>query len=123
MVYARKAVIPKDWFFDCHFYQDPVMPGSLGVEAMQQTMQAYCLALGLGRDFDSPRFGLLEGQIMQWKYRGQITPAHHEMEIEIQIKDLQSTRGRTTVLADASLWADGKRIYKVLNIGLELREG
>ena len=27
--------VKKDaWFFDCHFYADPVMPGSLGVDAM-----------------------------------------------------------------------------------------
>jgi 3-hydroxymyristoyl/3-hydroxydecanoyl-(acyl carrier protein) dehydratase len=29
--------VKKDaWFFDCHFYADPVMPGSLGVDAMWQ---------------------------------------------------------------------------------------
>ena len=29
--------IKKDaWFFDCHFFKDPVMPGSLGVDAMWQ---------------------------------------------------------------------------------------
>jgi len=26
---------PEDWYFRAHFYQDPVMPGSLGVEAMR----------------------------------------------------------------------------------------
>jgi 3-hydroxymyristoyl/3-hydroxydecanoyl-(acyl carrier protein) dehydratase len=123
IVQARKTVNPQDWFFSCHFYQDPVMPGSLGVEAIQQAMQAYSLACGLGDRFNSPRFGVLAGQDMQWKYRGQITPQHHEMEIEVQIKDVQPSPDRTIVLADASLWADGKRIYEVLNIGLEIREG
>lgn len=123
MVYARKLVNPRDWFYACHFYQDPVMPGSLGVEAIQQSLQAYCLAGGLGRGFASPHFGLLTGQDMEWKYRGQITPRHHEMEIEVQMKDVQSAPERITLLAEASLWADGKRIYEVSNIGLEIQEG
>ena len=99
------------------------MPGSLGVEAIQQAMQAYCLACGLGSDFHSPRFSLQSGSAMQWKYRGQITPTHHEMQIEVNIKDVQSAPEQTAVVADASLWADGKRIYEILNIGLGIQEG
>ena len=123
LVHGRKTVDPQDWFFDCHFYQDPVMPGSLGVEAIQQAMQAYCLACGLGNDFLSPRFSLLAKNNMAWKYRGQITPAHHEMEIEVQVKNVQSSTGKLSILANASLWADGKRIYEILNIGLGIQEG
>ncbi len=123
MVSAQKTVNPQDWFFSNHFYQDPVMPGSLGVEAIQQALQAYCLACGLGSDFHSPRFSLQSGSAMQWKYRGQITPAHHEMKIEVHIKDVQSAPGHTAVMADASLWADGKRIYEIINIGMGIQEG
>ncbi len=32
---------PAAWFLEAHFYQDPVMPGSLGVEAMHQAMAAF----------------------------------------------------------------------------------
>ena len=48
--HARKAVDPRDWFYACHFYQDPVMPGSLGLEAMVEALQAFVLRLGLGRE-------------------------------------------------------------------------
>jgi 3-hydroxymyristoyl/3-hydroxydecanoyl-(acyl carrier protein) dehydratase len=123
LVYARKTVNPQDWFFDCHFYQDPVMPGSLGVEAIQQAMQAYGIACDLGKDFVSPHFSLLADAKMAWKYRGQITPSHKLMEIEVHIKNVQSSPGKVSILADASLWADGKRIYEILNIGMGIQEG
>ena len=123
MVYARKVVDPQDWFFACHFYQDPVMPGSLGVEAIQQALQAYSLAGDLGCDFCSPHFSLLSDSTMQWKYRGQITPAHHEMEIEVHIRKIQPSPGKLSIRADASLWADGKRIYEITNIGMAIQEG
>ena len=29
------------WFFDCHFNEDPVMPGCLGVDAMWQLVGFY----------------------------------------------------------------------------------
>ncbi|HVI00955.1 MAG TPA: hypothetical protein VM869_19695, partial [Enhygromyxa sp.] len=31
---AEKDVDPDEWFFKAHFFQDPVQPGSLGIEAM-----------------------------------------------------------------------------------------
>ena len=36
---ARKTVDPKEWFFKAHFYQDPVCPGSLGVESYIQLLK------------------------------------------------------------------------------------
>ena len=29
------------WFFDCHYMQDPVMPGCLGLDAMWQLVGYY----------------------------------------------------------------------------------
>jgi 3-hydroxymyristoyl/3-hydroxydecanoyl-(acyl carrier protein) dehydratase len=31
---AEKDVDAGDWYFKAHFFQDPVQPGSLGVQAM-----------------------------------------------------------------------------------------
>ena len=41
--------IRKDlWFFDCHFNEDPVMPGCLGVDAMWQLVGFGVWGLGFG---------------------------------------------------------------------------
>src|SRR5690348_11439552 len=48
-VYAERTVDPHDCYFACHFRMDPVMPGSLGVEAMLQALQAFALQTGLTR--------------------------------------------------------------------------
>ena len=32
-------VDPSAWFFAAHFYQDPVVPGSLGLESLQQLLK------------------------------------------------------------------------------------
>jgi 3-hydroxymyristoyl/3-hydroxydecanoyl-(acyl carrier protein) dehydratase len=113
---------PQAWFYRCHFYQDPVMPGSLGVEAILEAMQVFALQKNLGRAFHSPQFGLAENQNMVWKYRGQILQSHKQMKLEVNITRIQETPEQVTVEGDASLWADTMRIYEVKNAAICIRE-
>jgi PfaB family protein len=121
-VYAHKIVNPQDWFFRAHFRQDPVMPGSLGVEAMLQALQAYALQTGLGRDFRSPRFAHAEGQNIVWKYRGQVVPDNHDLSLEIHITKIETAPGRITIFGEASLWKEHLRIYEVKPLALSIVE-
>ena len=38
---AEFDINPELWFFDCHFLGDPVMPGSLGLDALWQLVGFY----------------------------------------------------------------------------------
>jgi len=121
-IYGRKEVNPNDWYFKCHFYLDPVMPGSLGVEAILQAMQVYALQQDLGKQFKSPRFVQLTGHEIVWKYRGQIPQGQTEMYLEIHISKVEVTPNQVTVLGDASLWKPNLRIYEVKNAAIALVE-
>ena len=92
-IHATRFMKPYDWFFTCHFYQDPVMPGSLGVEAILQAMQAFALQQGLGKDFVSPAFVQLPNHKTMWKYRGQILTHVKEMHLEYTSKRSSSGAG------------------------------
>ncbi len=120
-VHSLKMIDETDWFYPCHFYKDPVMPGSLGVEAMIQSLQIFALQQDLGKDLINPRFGLVEDEA-KWSYRGQIIPDNEKMTLEMHIKEIRKTAGRVEILADGNLWKDGLRIYSVENIGLSLQE-
>ena len=121
-VYAHKIINPRDWFFRAHFHQDPVMPGSLGVEAMLQALQAYAIHNDLGRDFRSPRFIQTENHTTVWKYRGQIVPENKDMALELHIKNIETAPGRITLHAEASLWKENMRIYEVNTLALSIVE-
>jgi len=121
-IYASKNISPTDWYFPCHFHQDPVMPGALGVEAILQAMQAYALQLDLGRQFKSPRFGQLLNHQITWKYRGQITPENRKMYLEVHISKIDVAPERVTVIGDASLWKDNMRIYEIKDVAICLLE-
>jgi 3-hydroxymyristoyl/3-hydroxydecanoyl-(acyl carrier protein) dehydratase len=122
-IYGSKMINPQDWFFNCHFYQDPVMPGSLGVEAVFEAIKAYALHDRLGYHFINPHFGLEAGQDITWKYRGQIIPANKHMEIEVVSLVVEEHPDRIVVRGDASLWVDQVRIYEIKNAAINVREG
>ncbi len=122
-IYAEKFITENEWFFAYHFYQDPVMPGSLGVEAIQNAFKAYALSLNLGRQFKSPRFGLVKNTPFEWKYRGQIIPSSKKFSLEIHIAEIKSTSSQISLSGDANLWVDGIRIYEIKNAAIRIIEG
>jgi PfaB family protein len=121
-VFGEKKVDPSNWFYTCHFYTDPVMPGSLGVEAMVEALQAFALRTGLTRTLQSPRFGPVEGLKTVWKYRGQIIPSAGVMTLEVYVTGVIREAGRVVVLADATLWRDRLRIYEVTQLGVAITD-
>ena len=122
-VHATKFIKPFDWFFTCHFYQDPVMPGSLGVEAVLQAMQVFVLQQDLGRDFISPKFVQLANHKTVWKYRGQILLEVKEMHLEVHIKSIEQQSDQLAIIADAFVWNNKMRIYQVTDLALGIEEG
>jgi 3-hydroxymyristoyl/3-hydroxydecanoyl-(acyl carrier protein) dehydratase len=123
-LYASRPVDPRDWFYPYHFYGDPVMPGSLGVEAILEAMQAYAVAGNLGGELPDPHFTLLPGPAsMTWRYRGQITQQNRLMELEIHLNGISRQAGQAVLLGDASLWVDGLRIYEIKNAAVGITQG
>jgi 3-hydroxymyristoyl/3-hydroxydecanoyl-(acyl carrier protein) dehydratase len=118
--YGSKRVHPEDWYFACHFHQDPVMPGSLGLETVTQTIQAFALQTGLDRGLHVPRFGHVEGQDTAWKFRGQVLGDTRSVEVEVHITQVRRTSDSISILADASLWKEGLRIYEFKDVGVRL---
>jgi 3-hydroxyacyl-[acyl-carrier protein] dehydratase/trans-2-decenoyl-[acyl-carrier protein] isomerase len=100
------------WFFDCHFIGDPVMPGCLGLDAMWQLVGfflGWSGAPGRGR-------ALGVGEV---KFTGQVTPRIARIVYRIDFKRL-ILRKLVMGVADGVLEADGKPIYEArdLKVGL-----
>lgn len=116
------AVTPSDWYFAAHFHQDPVMPGSLGVEAAVQALVAY------GR-WRWPRLAAgvvhhVTGNTVTWRYRGQITPEDRTLSVEVHVSEISETPAGVTLTGDASIWRGpldgGVRIYAVSGLAIRL---
>jgi PfaB family protein len=115
---GTKRVDPHEWFFDAHFYQDPVLPGSLGIESFIQLLK------DMARQrwphlVNSHRFGLLTGKPHNWTYRGQILPNNRLITVEAVVTEV-TEHPHPTITADGFLQVDGLFIYKMQNFGIHL---
>jgi 3-hydroxymyristoyl/3-hydroxydecanoyl-(acyl carrier protein) dehydratase len=118
---AEKDVDPGEWFFKAHFFQDPVQPGSLGVEAMCQLLQFYLIERDGGAGLRRPRFEpILPGRRVSWKYRGQVVPTSRRITVELEILAAGEDECGRYAVAQGWLWVDGKRIYEVENFGMRV---
>jgi len=113
-----KQVDPDEWFFKAHFYQDPVCPGSLGLESFIQLMKAVALKRW-PELIDTHRFRVQEGRRHTWTYRGQIIPTNQTVAVEAQIA-LVADSPHPLIRADGLLSVDGLPIYKMENFELAL---
>ncbi len=122
---GEKDVDPGEWFFKAHFFQDPVQPGSLGIEAMIQLLQWTMLETGLDAGIANPRFETLGlGEEMTWKYRGQVVPKNRLISSTLEITEVRREAGvSATAVAKASLWVDGKRIYEAEGLAMRVVSG
>ncbi|MFV0420266.1 MAG: beta-ketoacyl synthase N-terminal-like domain-containing protein [Dysgonomonas sp.] len=121
-VLAHKSIEENDWFFRFHFFGDPVMPGSLGVEAIIQGALTYCLETSKGKNMNSPNITIIGNNKISWKYRGQLTPEDKRMDIEIDIKEVYERSNRIDVSYNASVWKENIKIYEVTNITMSIND-
>ena len=109
---AELDIHPDLWFFQCHFRDDPVMPGCLGLDALWQLVGFYLGWLGApgrGRALGS-------GEV---KFKGQVTPANKKVIYNIQMKRV-ILRKLVMGVANATMSVDNRIIYWAndLRVGL-----
>lgn len=121
---AAKKISHAQWFFKAHFFNDPVQPGSLGLEAMLQTLQYYMIEAGLFADIANPRFEAIASERpVIWKYRGQVIPDNKMVNTLMEIIEVGHDEKGAYVVADGSLWVDGKKIYSATAMSMRIVAG
>ena len=111
---AEMDINPEHWFFKCHFKNDPVMPGCLGLDGFWQLIGFFLSWVG-GRGR-----GRALG-VKELKLKGQVRPYHEKITYLIDIKKF-ITKPTYMAWGDALMKVDDKdkAIYyaKYLQVGL-----
>ena len=114
-----KRVDPGEWFFAAHFFRDPVMPGSLGLEAFIQLLKIYAVHRWPHLQ-DSHRFEPIAiGRPVTWKYRGQAIPKNQQVTVDAFITSVEDSP-TPTVVGRGFLRVDGKTIYEMTDFAIRL---
>jgi acyl transferase domain-containing protein/3-hydroxymyristoyl/3-hydroxydecanoyl-(acyl carrier protein) dehydratase len=116
LVQGRIHVDPGFWFFKAHFYQDPVWPGSLGLESFLQLLKYVAWK----------RWGTVPADGWQtvalnaphtWTYRGQVLPTDREVTVVLEVTAADDAAKKLT--ADGFLIVDERIIYQMQGFTLE----
>jgi len=111
-IFAELDIVPELWFFDCHFRNDPVMPGCLGLDAMWQLVGFYLAWIGgVGRGR-----ALGVGEV---KFQGQVLPRAKLVTYHVEMKRVIK-RKLMMGLGDATMDVDGRTIYHATNLRVGL---
>lgn len=102
-----------NWFFDCHFQGDPVMPGCLGLDALWQLTGFYLGWLGLTGQGRAAGVGDV-------KFTKEITPQIKHVQYVVTIKRVIARRLKLAE-ADGELIADGEVIYQAKDLRVLLK--
>jgi 3-hydroxymyristoyl/3-hydroxydecanoyl-(acyl carrier protein) dehydratase len=117
-VRGSKDVDPAEWFFKAHFYQDPVCPGSLGIESFLQLLK-FAARQRWPHRVGSQRYALATGLSHRWTYRGQILPTNRRITVEASITEVLESP-HPTLIAEGFLMVDGLPIYRLEEFGVQL---
>ena len=113
LIEAEFDIEKKMWFFECHFKEDPVMPGCLGLDAMWQLVGFFLGWIG------EPGKGRALG-VNSVKFTGEVLKNIKMATYEIHIKRILKKEGTVVGLANGILSADGKIIYRAENLKVGL---
>ena len=112
LIEAEFDIEKKLWFFDCHFKEDPVMPGCLGLDALWQLT-----GFNLGwRGLKGRGRALGVGEV---KFKGMVTPNTKLVRYEINFSRVLDRRLKLGI-SDGKVFADDEEIFvaKGLKVGL-----
>jgi 3-hydroxymyristoyl/3-hydroxydecanoyl-(acyl carrier protein) dehydratase len=115
---GSKRVDPDEWFFKAHFFQDPVCPGSLGIESFLQLIKIITIDRW-GLLANTHRWEHILDNRHSWTYRGQIVPDNKEITVEAIVTAVDQTP-YPSITATGFLYVDGLCIYKMENFGYRL---
>lgn len=87
------------WAFDCHFYEDPILPGSLILDGLLQLVGLCAAVHGFRGQGRATRVG-------STSFRREVTPADGKLEYRIEI--LHTSAQRQAILANGVALVDGE---------------
>ncbi len=118
-VRAEYDIKPSEWFIECHFVDDKVMPGTLMYECCLHTLRTLLMRTGWVCEDGEAVCEPVPGVNSRLKCRGQVLDTTKLVTYEVSVKEV-GYRPEPYCVADALMYADGKPIVEITNLSLRM---
>jgi len=117
-IVAEQDITLDAWYFWCHFRNDPVQPGCLGIEAIWQMLGFYIAVRGHKGGGRALGCGEID-------FAGQIRPHNKLVRFELEVSRVTPfpEQGAVIGIADGKVLVDGEAIYTMRQARLGLFTG
>jgi acyl transferase domain-containing protein/3-hydroxymyristoyl/3-hydroxydecanoyl-(acyl carrier protein) dehydratase len=119
LVRAEADIHADDWFLTCHFVDDRTMPGTLMCECCLQALRFLLLGVGWVGERGGVSYEPIPGLAGTLRCRGPISPTTKKAEYHVEVKEI-GYRPEPYAVADALVFADGKRSVQMKDLGLRI---
>lgn len=116
---SKKQITEDFWPFKAHFKNDPVLPGTVMIEGMNQTIQLYAVHLGIYRVFKNAKCAPTLDHAVKFSFLGQILPQEGDLEYYIYLKKFVKEKDKFIMIMDAEAIIDNFVVLKQDDISME----
>ncbi len=114
-IIAEKNFTPDFWPFKAHFKNDPVLPGTIMSEAINQTIYAYLYSKSLFKKGNASNLRLKKNSIIKTTFLGQVLPTNSKIVVVCDIKKIDEDE----LTVDASIVFENNIVLAEKDIEIE----
>lgn len=120
---AEKKIDAEFWPFACHFINDPVLPGTIIIEGINQVIDFYLQCHDFADNLKEVRVGYIGNQDSKCKFIDQVLPDCKIITYIVEVKKLVHTDEYIEILFAGNALADNKLVLSIKDIGIKITGG
>lgn len=121
-IIAKKEVDSSYWPFQCHFKNDPVLPGTIMLEGLSQAVTFFQTYMGIYNTEKPFVTTLMTGNEIQTKFRGEVKCASHTILYRVDPKVVKKTDQGILFVADGEVYCDELQVIEQKNASMIIKE-
>lgn len=122
-VVATRRITPEFWPFKAHFKNDPVLPGTIMLDGINQLLLFFAAYSGFLGQRPNMQVGVVTDNLINIAFRGQVKPSYSQLTFEIDIKDvIQKGNQITGLVVDGNVYWDERHVIKEENVSITFEE-
>jgi len=110
------------WPFKCHFKNDPVLPGTIMLEGLNQTITFFQTCMGLYNTKKPFKTQMKTGYNVKTKFRGEVKPGHHTLQYRIDPKLVQKKGSDILFITEGKVYCDGLQVIEQNDVAMIIKQ-